>query len=212
MTFTRASAITVALLAIGAAPVAFSQTPPPAGHTDQDHRAHPPDAKGQDKPGAPPATGPSSKQPSMGMNGMKGKMGHDGMMHGDDMKQMMSMMRDMMTMMSAHSGMMASHVEGRIAALKAELKITDAQVPQWDRFADALRGTAKSMEAMQRQMMQASAPSTLSARLARREEMLTAHLAAVKSLRSALEPLYATLSDEQKKVADGIRIGPMGMM
>jgi LTXXQ motif family protein len=188
----RASAIAVALLAIGAAPVALSQTPPPAGQTDQDHRAHHPDAKGQDKPGSPPATG--------------------GMMHGDDMKQMMSMMRDMMIMMSAHSGMMASHVEGRIAALKSELKITDAQAPQWDRFADALRGTAKSMEAMQRRMMQASAPSTLSARLARQEEMLTAHLAAVKSLRSALEPLYATFSDEQKKVADGIRIGPMGMM
>jgi hypothetical protein len=173
-TFARASAIAVALLAVGSAPVALSQTPPPAGQTDQDRRAHHPDAKGQDKPGAPPATGPSSKQPSMGMNGMNGKTGHDGMMHGDDMKQMMSMMRDMMTMMGAHSGMMASNVEDRIAALKAELKITDAQVPQWDRFADALRGTAKSMEAMQRQMMQASAPSTLSARLARREEMLTA--------------------------------------
>ena len=209
-TFTRASAIAVALLAIGAAPVALSQTPPPAGQTDQDHRAHHPDAKDQDKPGAPPATGPLSKQPSMGMDGMKGKMGHDGMMHGDDMKQMMSMMRDMMTLMSAHSGMMASHVEGRIAALKSELKITDAQVPQWDRFADALRGTAKSMEAMQRQMMQTSAPSTLSARLARQEEMLTAHLAAVKSLRSALEPLYATFSDEQKKVADGIQDRPNG--
>jgi LTXXQ motif family protein len=179
--FARASAIAAVLLAIGAAPVAMSQTPP-ADQTDQDHRAHHPDAKGQDKAGSP--------SPSMGMNGTKGKMGHDGMMHGDDMKQMMSMMRD----------------------LKAELKITDAQVSQWDRFADALRGTAKSMEAMQHQMMQASAPSTLAARLARQEEMLTAHLAAVKSLRSALEPLYATLSDEQKKVADGIRIGPMGMM
>jgi hypothetical protein len=189
--FARASAVAVALLAIGAAPVALSQAPP-AGQTDQDHRGHHPDAKAQDKPGSPPATG--------------------GMMHGDDMKQMMSMMRDMMTMMSAHGGMMASHVEGRIAALKLELKITDAQAPQWDRFADALRGTAKSMEAMQQQMMKASAPSTLSARLVRQEEMLTHHLAAVKSLRSALEPLYATFSDEQKKVADGIRIGPMGMM
>ena len=110
--------------------------------------------------------------------GMKGMMTHDGMMSGDEMEQMMSMMRDMMTMMSAQSGMMASHAEARIAALKAELKITDAQAPQWNRFAEALRGTAKSMEAMQRQMMQTSAPSsTLSARLARQEEMLTAHLA-----------------------------------
>lgn len=62
------------------------------------------------------------------------------------MKQMMSMMRDMTAMMSAQSGMMTSHVEGRIAALKSELKITDAQALQWSRFADALRGTAKSMD------------------------------------------------------------------
>jgi hypothetical protein len=39
--------------------------------------------------------------------------------------QMMSMMRNMMTMMS-------SNVEGRIDALKTELKITQDQVPQWD--------------------------------------------------------------------------------
>jgi LTXXQ motif family protein len=201
--FARASAIAAVLLAIGAAPVAMSQTPP-ADQTDQDHRAHHPDAKGQDKAGSP--------SPSMGMNGTKGKMGHDGMMHGDDMKQMMSMMRDMMAMMSAHSGMMASHVEGRIAALKTELKITEAQAPQWQRFADALRGAAKSMEAMQGQMMKADAPAPLSARLARQEEMLSAHLASVKALKAAFDPLYASFGDEQKKAADGIRIGPMGMM
>ena len=142
-----------------------------------------------------------------------GKMGHGGMMMpGDDMKQMMSMMRDMMAMMSAHSGMMASHVEARIAALKTELTITEAQAPQWLRFADALRGTAKSMEALQGQMMKAAAPSTLSARLARQEEMLAAHLASVKALKAAFDPLYASFSDEQKKVADGMAIGPMGMM
>ena len=30
---------------------------------------------------------------------------------------------------------MADHVEGRIAFLKVELKITDAQMPQWNAFA-----------------------------------------------------------------------------
>jgi LTXXQ motif family protein len=210
MTFTFRAAVSVLALAVGglgAAPVALSQTaPPPAAQVDQDHRAHHPDAKSQDQ-------GQSSKPPSMGMDGMNGKIGHGGMaMHGDDMKQMMSMMRDMMTMMSALSGMMASHVEGRIAALKTELKITEAQAPQWQRFADALRGAAKSMEAMQGQMMKADAPAPLSARLARQEEMLSAHLASVKALKAAFDPLYASFGDEQKKVADGIRIGPMGMM
>jgi hypothetical protein len=208
MTFTFRAAVSVLALAVGglgAASVALSQTAAPPAQADQDHRAHHPDAKSQDQ-------GQTSK-PSMGMDGMKGKMGHGGMaMHGDDMKQMMSMMRDMMTMMSAHSGMMASHVEGRIAALKTELKITETQAPQWQRFADALRGAAKSMEAMQGQMMKADAPSPLSARLTRQEEMLSAHLASVKALKAAFDPLYASFGDEQKKVADGIRIGPMGMM
>jgi hypothetical protein len=209
MTFTFRAAVSALALAVGglgAAPVASSQTASPPAQADQDHRAHHPEAKSQDQ-------GQSSKPPSMGMDGMKGKMGHGGMaMHGDDMKQMMSMMRDMTAMMSAHSGMMTSHVEGRIAALKTELKITEAQAPQWQRFADALRGAARTMEAMQGQMMKADAPSPLSARLARQEEMLSAHLASVKALKAAFDPLFASFSDEQKKVADGIRIGPMGMM
>jgi hypothetical protein len=32
---------------------------------------------------------------------------------------------------------MAGHVEGRIAFLKTELKITEAQSPQWNQFAEA---------------------------------------------------------------------------
>jgi hypothetical protein len=191
------SVLAVVLAAIGAAPPAFAQTPAPPFQANQD--AHHPDANVPDKPAAP------------GGMGMKAMMGQDGMMCGGDMKQMMSMMRDMSAMMSAHAGMMASHVDSRITALKAELKITDAQTPQWNRFAEALRGLGKSMEGMQGQMMQPAA-ATLPGRLARREEMLSAHLAVVKALKEALEPLYGSFTDEQKKIADTIRIGPMGMM
>ncbi len=196
----RLSVLAVALAVIGGASPALAQTPPPPAQADQDHRAHHPDANAPDKPAAP------------GGMGMKGMMGQDGMMCDDHMKQMTSMMRDMSAMMSAHTGMMASHVDSRIAALKTELKITDAQTPQWNRFADALRGLGKSMEGMQGQMTRPPAAATLPARLARREERLSAHLAAVKALKEALEPLYASFSDEQKKIADTIRIGPMGMM
>lgn len=44
-------------------------------------------------------------------------------------------------------GMMdpARHVEGRLAFLRAELKITEAQTPQWNAFTDALRANAKRM-------------------------------------------------------------------
>ena len=44
-----------------------------------------------------------------------------------------------MPMMAA----MAGHVEGRLAFLKTELKITDAQLPLWNAVADAVRANAK---------------------------------------------------------------------
>ncbi len=52
-------------------------------------------------------------------------------------------------------GMMnpAQHIEGRLAFLKTELKITDAQAPQWNAYADALRANAKQMGEMFGDMM-----------------------------------------------------------
>jgi hypothetical protein len=131
---------------------------------------------------------------------------------GGDMKEMMSMMRNMMTMMSAHSGMMASNVEGRIAGLKTELKISDAQAPQWNRFADALRGAGKTMNGMSEQMMSSGMTMTLPSRFDQQQQMLSTHLNSLKTLKEALDPLYASFSDDQKKTADGLMIGPMGMM
>jgi LTXXQ motif family protein len=39
-----------------------------------------------------------------------------------------------------------------------------------------------------------------------------AHLEALRKLKSAIDPLYAALSDEQKKTADQLMVGPMGIM
>ena len=146
-----------------------------------------------------------------GMMGQGGMMAQGSMM-GGDMSQMMGMMRNMMTMMGAQSGMMAANVEGRIASLKSELKITDAQTSAWNKFADALRAAGGSMNDMYQQMMQSGPATTLPARLERREAMLSAHQGRIKTLKEALDPLYASLSAEQKKIADSIMIGPMGMM
>ena len=59
------------------------------------------------------------------------------MMGGDMtcMMQMMSMMREKL-----------SHAGDRVAALKADLKITEAQMPAWNKFADALLAPVKSIE------------------------------------------------------------------
>ena len=108
--------------------------------------------------------------------------------------------------------MMAEHVEGRIAFLKAELKITDAQLPQWNAFADALRDNAKAMQGMMGPMMGMGQDGTLPDKLAAREKQLGGQLDAIRKLKAAADPLYAVLSADQKKTADEIMVSPMGMM
>jgi LTXXQ motif family protein len=103
---------------------------------------------------------------------------------------------------------MADHVEGRIAFLRAELKITEAQMPQWNAFADALHANATAMKGMPAPMMQGgmmgqdgsstSAPD----RLDRMEKVMSVMLEMVKTTRAALAPLYAVLTEQQKKAAD----------
>ena len=121
---------------------------------------------------------------------------------------MMGMMRMMMG--PDGMGMMAGHVEGRLAFLKTELKITDAQLPLWNAVADAIRANAKSMS----EMMSGggSQTATLPDKLSMREKMMTAHLEALRKFKAAVDPLYAALSSEQKKTADELLMGPMGMM
>ncbi len=143
--------------------------------------------------------------------------GSAGSMMGAGSMPMMGMMRMMMgeqdmggmRMMAA----MTEHVEGRLAFLKTELKITDAQMPLWNAFAEAVRANAKAMEKMmQGGMMGTSRSASLPEKLAMREKMMAAHLDALRRLKTAVDPLYAALSDEQKKTADEIMLTPMGMM
>jgi LTXXQ motif family protein len=149
------------------------------------------------------------------------------MMQGMSQGGMMGMM-PMMEMMSMMPMMgMADHIEGRIAFLKTELKITDAQLPQWNNFADALRSNARRMTEMRGAMMQGGmmqggtmqggmmgqtntprAPE----RVDRMEKMMTGMLESVRATKAALGPLYEVLSEEQKKTADALLRGPMGMM
>jgi hypothetical protein len=153
---------------------------------DEHHPPAPPAAAG---PGMPCGMAGAGDMPMMGM--MRMMMGRDGM----------SMM-----------GAVARHVEGRLAFLKTELKITDAQLPLWNALADAMRANAKTMGDTAGGMMFGSQTAALPDELAMRERMMTAHLEALRKFKAAVDPLYAALSDEQKKTADELLIGPMGMM
>ena len=148
-------------------------------------------ASGQEKP-------PSAGQP----------MPHGGMMMGPG---------GGMAMMGCPGGIgmmgMADHIEGRIAFLKAELKITEAQMPPWNAFADALRANAQMRTTMMQGGMMGQDGASMSAldRLDHMEKMMSGMLEAVKGTRAAPAPLYAVFTEEQKKVADELIRGPMGM-
>ena len=66
------------------------------------------------------------------------------------------------------------------------------------------------MMPLMQSMMQSS--GTLPEKLTAREKVMTAHLDALRKLKAAVEPLYTALSDDQKKTADQLMLGPTGMM
>ena len=86
---------------------------------------------------------PAGTPPAAAAPGMPG-----GAMAGVSDMPMMGMMRMMGRNGMADMSMMAEHVEGRLAFLKTELKITEAQLPLWCAVADAIRANAKGMSAM----------------------------------------------------------------
>jgi hypothetical protein len=155
------------------------------------------------------STQPSVPAPAQGgpMESMPGASGDMSMMGG---QQPMTGMPMMMRMMMGQS--MAGHVEGRIAFLKTELKITDAQLPLWNAVADAIRAAPKDMSGMPCMSMMKQQSSTLPEALAAREKTMTAHLEAFSKFKTAVEPLYAALNDDQKKTADQLLVSPMSMM
>jgi hypothetical protein len=144
----------------------------PALGQQQQHEQHHPEE-------TPPATSPSPGPATPGgMMSGAGGMPTKGMMR---MMMGQDVMGDM-PMMAA----MAGHVEGRLAFLKTELKITDAQLPLWDAVADAIRANAKGMGEMMPGAMGAHQTATLPDRLAMREKMIAGHLEALRSRPQAL--------------------------
>jgi hypothetical protein len=117
----------------------------------------------------------------------------------------------LMGMMPMRPGVHFRFVEGRIAFLKAELKITDAQAKQWDAFAAALRENASKLtDAYKMPDRDARAKMGPAERIDWYEKALSARLDAVKRTQAALGPLYTALNDDQKKTFN--RLVPTGGM
>ncbi len=100
---------------------------------------------------------------------------------------------------------MAERIDGRLAFLKAELKITDAQTPAWNKLAEAIRkSVATRTERMRGKWSGDDKAKTLIERLDAHEQFMTARLDEIKQIKTALSELYQGLSESQKKEADEI--------
>jgi len=97
----------------------------------------------------------------------------------------------------------ARHIDGRIAYLKAELKITPQQEPQFDRVAQAMRDNAAARDqAMQKMRGDRDQPKNAVERLELRQQLAAERAQDSQRFLNAFKPLYASLSDDQKKAAD----------
>lgn len=181
----RLSSLAAAIaLVIGASSYAAAQAP--------SHEAHHPEGPAQTA--TPAREMPKSSMPVGGMMG--------GMMQGGGMMRMM----ENCPMMGG-----AAHAEGRIAFLKAELAITDQQKEAWETYAAAIKKNLEGMKSTRETMMKVMRAKSPVERLDAHIAAMESRVTALKELKPALTALYDTLSDEQKKKADGLLTG-MGCM
>lgn len=127
-----------------------------------------------------------------------------------------SMGRMMRHMMGMDMNDMSDRVENRLAFLRAELKITEAQSPAWDKLAGVIRSTAEThggkMKSHMAEMRDGSFfKKPLPDRLTFMEAMISARLEQMKSVHVAVDELYAVLTGDQRTEADKIALPMMGM-
>ncbi len=95
------------------------------------------------------------------------------------------------------------HIEGRIAYLKTELKITDAQQPQFDAVANAMPDNPKAMhDARQSLRPDRSQPQTAPSRMEARAKFAQLRADGEAKMLAAFRPLYQAMSPDQQKSAD----------
>lgn len=151
------------------------------------------------------AQGQGHQMPMMGQGGcamMDGNMGMGMMGPG-----MQGMMAQGMMGQGMGPGMMMGKgpmMEGRLAYLKADLGITDAQAAAWDGYVSAVKARGDAMQSMHTTMMQAMQSGTAMERMNAHTTAMQSMMDSMNALKPATEALYKVLSDDQKKKADSL--------
>ena len=130
-----------------------------------------------------------------------------GMMGGCPMMRMMG--RGMMDHAMMHSVPM---MEGRLAYIKADLGVTDAQASAWEAYASAVRAQHTAMQSMHDDMMKTIGSGSALDRMDMRIKAMEAMVESLKALKPATTALYAVLTDAQKEEANQLLGGACGMM
>lgn len=101
------------------------------------------------------------------------------------------------------------HMEGTLAFLKAELKISAPQSAAWDAFAAAFasarpdsHGGMKHKGGTHGEGKAHDEAGALTDRMAHHEHMMEMHLSQMKKVHAAIAALYATLGEHEKHLAD----------
>ncbi len=94
------------------------------------------------------------------------------------------------------------HNEARIKQLHEALKITDAQEELWKNLTQVMRQNAKDMDAINKDMAENTQTMNAVEHIKFHSQITEVHLDQVKKFIPPFETLYASMSDEQKKITD----------
>lgn len=125
-------------------------------------------------------------------------------MSDDNMRRMQQ--NQAMPGMNANGVDMTDRIDGRTAFLRAELRITEAQAPAWNQFADALRSSRQHLLEARQQLAAPANAVAATARLEQYERHLGARLEALRTARASFSQLHTILDEHQKHVADELVI------
>ena len=98
----------------------------------------------------------------------------------------------------------AARVEARIKQLHSQLGITQAQEPQWDKFAQTMRDNARDMDQVLAQRTQQFPSMNAVQDMQSYEQVAEAHVQHLQKLVPAFQTLYDSMSPEQKQKADQV--------
>jgi periplasmic protein CpxP/Spy len=93
-------------------------------------------------------------------------------------------------------------VDQRIRMLQSQLGITEAQMPLWSAFAQAMRDNAASTDALFTQRAAGVSAMSATDNMHSYAQIARAYADNTERLATAFDSLYASLSDTQKQAAD----------